>query len=122
MYNVTVDLGRGYFEVVAQGFWTLEKIYEFGRTLDKTIHRIRTTGRTPVSLCDLSGAMVQSRKVVEAFVHMMTDPAVRSSRVAVYCPGELMNLQAGRASQDHDEFRFFADKDEARAWLFAPQG
>ncbi len=66
--------------------------------------------------------MVQSQEVVAAFVQMMESPAVRSGRVAVYTLGALTKLQAERANQDHGEFRFFTDKDEARVWLLAPTG
>ncbi len=122
MYKVTVDLERGYFEVTTHGFWTLDTMAGFTRELERAVRRIRATGRTPVSLCDLSNAMVQSQEVVAAFVQMMESPAVRSGRVAVYTSGALTKLQAERANQDHDEFRFFTDKDEARAWLLAPTG
>jgi len=122
MYKVTVDLARGYFEVTPHGFWTLDTMADFARELEQTVRRIRATGRTPVSLCDLSDAMVQSQDVVAAFIQMMQNPAVRSGRVAVYTPGALTRFQAIRANQDHEEFRFFTCKDEARAWLFAPQG
>ncbi|GAA3262800.1 STAS/SEC14 domain-containing protein [Sphingomonas yabuuchiae] len=121
MYKVTVDLARGYFEVTPHGFWTLDTIADFARELEQTVHRIRATGRTPVSLCDLSGAMIQSQEVVAAFIQMMQNPAVRSGRVAVYTPGALTRFQAVRANQDHEEFRFFTCKEAARTWLFAPQ-
>ncbi len=49
---------------------------------------------------------------------MMKNPAVRSRRVAVYTGRVLPKLQAERVNLDHAEFRFFTDKDEARAWLF----
>ncbi|MDR6147398.1 hypothetical protein QE363_003191 [Sphingomonas sp. SORGH_AS870] len=121
MYKVTVDLERGYFEVTTHGFWTLDTMADFTRELEQTIRRIRATGRSPVSLCDYSNAMVQSQEVVAAFVQMMESPSVRSGRVAVYTKGALTKFQAERANQNHDEFRFFTDKDETRAWLFAPQ-
>jgi len=119
MYGLTVDLERGYFEVKPHGFWTLDTMAAFAGELERTVRRIRATGRTPVSLCDLSDAMVQSQEVIDAFLRMMENPAVRSARVAVYTSAALTKLQAMRASQPHDEFRFFNDKDEARAWLFA---
>ncbi|WP_236696882.1 STAS/SEC14 domain-containing protein [Sphingomonas sp. Leaf257] len=122
MYSVTVNLERGYFEVATHGFWTLDTLGDFARELEQTVRRIRAAGRTPVSLCDLTNAMVQSQEVVAAFARMMQNPAVRSGRVAVYTSGALTKFQAVRANEDHDEFRFFTCKDEARAWLFAPQG
>ncbi len=94
MYKVMVDLERGYFEVTTHGFWTLDTMAGFTRELERTVRRIRATGRTPVSLCDLSNAMVQSQEVVAAFVQMMESPAARSGRVAVYTSGALTKLQA----------------------------
>ncbi|WP_153002582.1 STAS/SEC14 domain-containing protein [Sphingomonas endophytica] len=117
MFSVTVDLPRGYFEVATHGFWTLETLAEFSEVLKRTVRRIRATGRTPVSLCDHSLAMVQSQDVVDGFIRMMRNPAVRSGRVAVYTTRALPRAQAARANQDHPEFRFFTDKDAARAWL-----
>lgn len=121
LFDITLDLGLGYFEVVTRGFWSLDDIAEFRSALERTIHRIRATGRMPVSLCDYSHAMVQSQEVVAAFMQMMEAPAVRSGRVAVYTQGALTKFQATRANLDHGEFRFFTCKDAARAWLLSPR-
>ncbi|ANC86789.1 hypothetical protein [Sphingomonas sp. NIC1] len=121
-FRVTVDMDRGCFETAMQGFWTLETLADFRRALEDAVARIRATGREPVSLCDYSGAMVQSQEVVAGFIAMMADPAVRSRRVAVYTGAALTRLQAERANRDHAEFRYFVDRDAAVAWLFSPDG
>lgn len=118
MFSVTVDLERGCIETCIREFWTRDMLDDFATALAKAITQVRATGRTPVSLCDYSNATVQSQDVVAGFVEMMKNPAVRSGRVAVYTGSVLPKLQAERANLDHAEFRFFADKDEARAWLF----
>lgn len=121
LFDITLDLGRGYFEVTTRGFWSLDDIARFHEALQRTIGQIRATGRMPLSLCDHSNAAVQSQEVVVAFMRMMEDPAVRSGRVAVYTTGALTKFQAMRASLDLGEFRFFTCKDAARQWLLSPQ-
>lgn len=117
MFSVTVDLERGCVETCIRGFWTPDLLDDFSAALAKAIIQVRATGRAPVSLCDYSDATVQSQEVVAGFVEMMKNPAVRSRRVAVYTGRVLPKLQAERTNLDHAEFRFFTDKDEARAWL-----
>lgn len=121
MFNVTVDLERGYFETEIHGFWSLDTLTEFGLAVAEAATRVRATGRTPVSLCDYTGAAIQSQEVIAAFTQMMENPVVRSRRVAMYTGGVLAKMQAVRATRDRPEFRFFTDKDEARAWLFAAE-
>lgn len=94
---------------------------DFSAALAKAITQVRATGRAPVSLCDYSDATVQSQEVVAGLVEMMKDPAVRSRRVAVHTGRVLPKLRAERANPDHAEFRFFPDKEEARAGLFEEQ-
>ncbi len=119
MFRVTVDLDRGFFETAVSGFWVMETLDAFGRAVEDAVRRIRATGREPVSLCDYTGAMIQSQEVVAGFKAMMENPAVRSRRVAVYVGGALTKIQAARANCDHPEFQYFTDRDEAEAWLFA---
>lgn len=75
MYSVTVDLERGYFEIVMHGF-CFGYLGDFAHKLEQTVRRIRDTGRTPISLCDLTNAMVQSQEVVAPFARMMENSAV----------------------------------------------
>ncbi len=119
MFSVTVDLERGCVETCIREFWTRDMLDDFAAALAKAIMRVRATGRVPVSLCDYSGATVQSQEVVAAFIDMMKDPAVRSRKVAVCTGSTLPKLQAERANLDHAEFRFFTDREAAQAWLFA---
>ena len=118
MFNVTVDLERGCFETEIFGFWSPETMTAFGLAVAEAATRIRATGRAPVSLCDYSRATIQSQEVVAAFGKMTRKPMVRSRRVAIYTDGALTKMRAARATRDHAEFRFFTDKDEARAWPF----
>ena len=117
MFSVTVDLEHGVFETAMTGLWTIDTMEEFGRAVEHAIQRIRATGRAPLSLCNYSGAMVQTQEVMAAFAAMMENPAVRSKRVAVYTDGALTRLQAKRATDEHEEFRFFTDRAEALKWL-----
>ena len=92
-----------------------------GRDVAEAAIRISRTGRVPVSLCDYTGAAIQSQAVIAALTTMMQNPVVRSRRVAMYTGGVMAKMQAVRATRDRSEFRFFTDKDEARAWLFAAE-
>lgn len=121
MFNVTVDLERGCFETEIFGFWTLDTVADFGREVAEAAIRISRTGRVPVSLCDYTGAAIQSQAVIAALTTMIQNPVVRSRRVAMYTGGVMAKMQAVRATRDRSEFRFFTDKDEARAWLFAAE-
>lgn len=119
-FSVTVDVATGCFETAMQGFWTLDTLADFARAVEVAVARIRAAGREPVSLCDYSGAMVQSQEVVAGFIAMMANPAVRSRRVAVYTEGALTKFQAARANRDHPEFRYFTDRGAALSWLLEP--
>lgn len=121
MFNVTVDLNRGYFETEIFGFWSLETMADFSLAVAEAATRIRATGLAPVSLCDYTGAAIQSQEVIAAFTAMMQNPVVRSRRVAMYTGGVLAKMQAVRATRDRSEFRFFTDKEEAQAWLFSAE-
>ncbi len=117
MFSVTVDPERGCIDTCIRDFWTRDMFDDLSAALAKAITQVRA----PVSLCDYSDATVQSQEVVAGFGEMIKNPAVRSHRVAVHTGRVLPKLQAERANLDHDEFRFFTDKDEARAWLFEEQ-
>ena len=122
MFNVTVDIERGCFESTIFGFWTLETISDFHRAVTEAGRRIQATGRAPISLCDYTGAMTQSQEVIAALTKIMENPIVRSRRVAMYTGDVMPRMQAVRATRNRPEFRFFTDKDEARAWLIAEEG
>lgn len=120
MFSVIVDLEHGCFETALSGFWTLETVAAFGKAVTQAGQRIQqVTGRPPVSLCDYTGAMIQSQEVINALTTMMENPVVRSRRVAMYTGGVMARMQAVRATRNRHEFRFFTEKDEARAWLYA---
>lgn len=117
MFSVKVDLERGVFEMVITGFWSLANVEAFGREIARAAARIAATGRKPVSLCDYTGAAVQTQEVIEAFRALMAKPLVRSRRVAMYTANVMPRMQAERATASRGEFRFFTDRDEAERWL-----
>jgi hypothetical protein len=118
-FNVDVDLARGLFETRIEGFWALEDVAAFGRAVTDAGARIAATGRAPVSLCDYTGAAVQSQEVIAALQALMENPVVRSRRVAMYTAGPAAHAQAARATRNRDEFRFFDDRAAAERWLLA---
>lgn len=120
MFSVVVDMERGCFETAINGFWTLDTLADFRRAVTDAGMRIqRETGALPVSLCDYTNASIQSQEVIAAFTEMMNNPIVRSRRVAMFTSSVMAKMQAQRATRDRAEIRFFTDRDEARAWLFA---
>lgn len=121
MFDVTVDLNRGYFESAIRGFWVLDTVDEFRRAVTDAGLRIQAAGRVPISLCDYTGAMTQSQEVINALKTMMENPLVRCRRVAMYTSSVMPKMQAARATRTRPEVQFFTDQDEARAWLFADE-
>lgn len=121
MFDVTVDLDRGCFQSTIHGFWSLDTVDAFHRAVTDAGMRIQATGRAPISLCDYTGAMIQSQEVINALTTMMENPLVRCRRVAMYTSGVMPKMQAARATRTRPEIRFFTDLNDARAWLFAAE-
>jgi hypothetical protein len=119
MFTVKIDLDRGLFETAIDGFWTLDDVAAFGKAITAAAGRIAATGRAPVSLCDYTGAAVQSQEVIAGFQMLMEKPRFRSRRIAMYTAGTMAKMQAVRATRSRDEFRFFTDRAEAERWLLA---
>lgn len=119
MFDVTVDLNRGYFQSSIHGFWSLDTVDAFHRAISDAGLRIQATGRVPISLCDYTGAMIQSQEVINALTTIMENPIVRCRRVAMFTAGVLAKMQAARATRNRPEIRYFTDLDAARTWLFA---
>ena len=119
MFGVTVDMERGLFETRIEGFWTLADVAAFGAAIAEASGRIAAIGRAPVSLCDYTGAALQSQEVINALQAIMENPVHRSRRVAMYTSGAMARMQAVRATASREEFRFFTDRAEAERWLMA---
>lgn len=117
MFSVEVDLERGVFETSISGFWTLAEVAAFGRAITQAAGRIVATGRRPLSLCDYTGAAIQSQEVIAAFETLMANPVHRSRRVAMFTSGAMARMQATRATRSREEFRFFTDRAAALRWL-----
>ncbi|KQN25425.1 hypothetical protein ASE86_04075 [Sphingomonas sp. Leaf33] len=121
-FTVDVHPDTGLFESAIIGFWTLADVHAFGRAIAAAAKRILDeTGRAPVSVCDYTRAGTQSQEVAEAMEAMMRAPVVRSRRIGMVTGTMLSRIQARRLLAERPEVRFFATREEALAWVLAPE-
>ncbi|WP_294302941.1 STAS/SEC14 domain-containing protein [uncultured Sphingomonas sp.] len=120
-FRVDVQVDLGLFESAIIGFWTLADVTAFAQAIGAAAKRVLDkTGKAPVSVCDYTQAGTQSKEVADALETMMRAPAVRSRRIGIVTGSMLPRIQAKRLLMERPEVRFFQMREDALAWVLAP--
>lgn len=118
-YAIHVDAARGLLSLDLRGMWTDDIINAFERDLNKGRARMEAAGLSPDwprVLVDLTDFRLQTRAVAARF-EARIERFHADRRIAfVGVGGQLLQLQFRRVAAI-EAHRFFADRDQALAWL-----
>lgn len=114
-FDIAIDSASGVVLLTLTGFLTLEEVADFARR-QKASYDCLAPVKGHLTLCDISACKIQTNEVVEAFRRLLTDPALRSRRIAFVTGNSPARMQVRRLI-DRDSARFFENAADAEAWL-----
>ncbi|MDB5576401.1 MAG: hypothetical protein JWR80_1577 [Bradyrhizobium sp.] len=118
MYEIAEDMGQGLIAVKVSGFWNVATATRYAEDLAAAIVRMRKRHAEFLLLVDMreAGTLPQdAAQVIEAAIaNQLANGIKRSANVV---SSTLAEIQIKRLSQRDEKYRYFADIDEAKAWL-----
>lgn len=114
-FTIAVDPARDLVRVSMSGFWDRDTIAGFVVDLRASHKRLRCGPNQFITINDIREMKIQSQDVVAAFHTMLSDPTIRSRRLAFVVASSLARMQLGRAISGRDADSF-TDPAAAEAW------
>ena len=114
----TIDLvpEHDLVRVRMSGFYDRETIAAFVVQLRAAHKRLRCGPNQFVTVNDVRDMKIQSQDIVDAFRDMLSDPIIRSRRLAFVVASTLARMQLMRVIA-HRDAACFLDAEEAEEWL-----
>lgn len=119
MYSIKVDRNKGLIRIAISGFWTAETMAAYKRDLMAAVETLPPCPGGHVTLCDISGAAIQSQQVMQEFQSFIARTPFRSRRIAMYTDSPLSRMQSKRLVSGRSDMAVFDTVAAAEAWLFA---
>lgn len=119
-FTIDVDVARSFVRVTARGFFQPGDVTNFRDALRREYRALRCLPNEHVTFLDIRDMAIQPQEVVPLFSQVMTDPQIRSKKVAVVVAKSLNRLQMRRAAAVRDAVALFGTEQEALDWLAVP--
>jgi hypothetical protein len=116
-FSIIVDPMRQYTEVRLDGFLDTETVTRFDGEYRAAKARLKEDTSKHVTLIDVSQLKIQAQNVVSDFALMLSDPSIRSAKLAFVTGDAPAKMQLRRLVNDNAQM--FDTMEQARAWLFA---
>lgn len=118
MYTIALDQERALIKVRLFGFWTPTT---FANYRHEILALTGTLGDVPgghATLCDISGALIQPKEIIDGFQKLIGGAPIKSRRIAIHTNSPLSRMQGRRITSTSATLGVFATEAEALAWLF----
>ncbi len=102
-------------EVVFEGFLDQEEIREFGQAYHAAKASLPKGPEHHITIIDVTEFKIQSQPIADGFAAMLSNPAIRSNKLAFVLGDSPVRMQLRRMIGDNA--KLFDDMDSARAWL-----
>ena len=117
-FSFEVDRPRDLVRIRMAGMFTQDDVAAFVEARRQAHAQLTCGPNQHLTLNDVRQMKIQPQDIVAAFRYMLSEPALRSRRLAFVAAPTLARGQLLRALQDRDA-RCFETVEEAEAWLFA---
>jgi hypothetical protein len=118
-YQITTDVRRNLLRFELSGFFDHAVINRFLVDRAAAFAKLRCGPNQHLTLCDVSGCMIQSQEVFAGFRALFTQQETRSRRMAFVVGSSLARLQIRRLVEGRSDIGWFDTEAPAEAWLFA---
>jgi hypothetical protein len=116
-FSITVDTARDYVEVFLRGFLDGEVVADFDAAYRAAKAQLSADRSKHLALIDITELKIQAQNVIADFGLMLSDPAIRSARLAFVVGESPAKMQLRRLV--HENTATFDTVAEAQNWLFA---
>jgi hypothetical protein len=115
-FFISADPEKCFTYVILEGFLEPDEIADFAEKFKKAKASLLKGPQHHLTLIDIVAFKIQSQMVAEGFAAMMSDPAIRSQRLAFVAGDSPVRLQLRRML--HENSQIFPDRSSAEDWLF----
>lgn len=119
-FSIRNDIPHALMHITMAGFFEPADIARFAAARDRELVALRTRPNEHLTLVDIRSMDIQAADSVAAFRQLLADPRTVSRRIAFVVGRSLAAMQIRRAAHGRDT-QYFADIEEAEAWLLSPQ-
>lgn len=113
-----VEPDRNLVRIWLSGFFNPADVATFVKERDRAHQRLRCGPNEHVTLVDIREMAIQSQDSVTAFEQVLSNPAVKSRRLAFIITRSLSRMQIKRAAASRDA-AYFENMEDAERWLFS---